>query len=579
MSMLRVVPALASVMMLTGCASMTRAILIPKYNIEVPAQDLQLRPRPAAQVSAATTPTGNIIEPGAAADSALDAGPVADVEPVAVALEDAPDRTDLRGAGDGSMKVERVVISAAKPVPRRVPNFSPEQVAAMVCVTQRFGFGNEAARRAHQATLDAVKARADLDARRITQKQADAIELKRQDAVRVAMNPIPLFNMIGSTGEKKSDLPAPRYRSVVIEDTDLFTFKENGAPVMAVSGRVRNTGPTEVDIPPITLRAIDDWDFALAGQSSLLPFQTLAPGEARDFEVRFLNPPEYTGEVYVHFAPPFLYRGSRDCDFFDPSRYDPSQPLETLPPLDDASKGPGLSIGSIRRYIADAGPRAGATTPDYTASELSLLTRYYRRESERAWRCRPGGNVSERSGGRPGGLNCASAEQRLGWRDMFEMAEALDETWSAMRALEEAKAAEAAGRGSPALLTAAQSAHARAIALVHAIGDAALARSGESLADIVIDLGGATLGYDGKTVYLDVAGRVRNTGQTAHAVQALMIAAVDRFGLPLTSAATPFERMLEPAGSIDFRERVPLNRPPPRQFDWQVVVGAMSAAD
>jgi len=255
---------------------------------------------------------------------------VSDASPVTSApAPGAPSpRTDIRGAGDGSMMIETVTVTGAgKDIPHRAPNFSPEQAAAMMCAAQKMGFGGESARRMHEATVKAKQARADLDAGKITLKQADEIELKRQDAVLNYMLPVPILNLIVGPAEKKQDLPKPVYRSVVLDNTDLFTFKENGKEVTAVSGVARNTGTERIELPPLTLRAIDEWGFSIAGQSSLFPFEALEPGEAKAWEVRLLNPPEYTREVYVHFAPPFMYRSPRDCDFFDPATFDASAPL------------------------------------------------------------------------------------------------------------------------------------------------------------------------------------------------------------------------------------------------------------
>ncbi len=385
------------------------------------------------------------------------------------------------------------------------------------------------------------------------------------------MSPIPLLNLFGDSGEKKSGLPAPRYGDVVIEDTDLYTFEENGAPVMAVSGVVRNAGKETVELPPVTLRALDAWAFALAGQTSLLPFETLGPGEAKPFEVRFLNPPAYTAEVYVHFAPPFNFRAPRDCDFFDPATFDPDKPLGDISQPEDSLTAPKLTIGGIRSFIADSGPHAGATTTDYTAAELNVLTQFYRRESAEVWRCH---SREERGAER----RCASADQKLGWRDMFMMADALDEAWGALRAADQAKAAVSAG-GAPETVDKAEAARTAAMVRVREMGDAALARAGGSADGVTVENSTSAIGYDGKTVYVDVAGRLHNMGTSPAQITALMIAAVDRFGLPLLSLAIPFEQTLAPGANANFSQHVPISRPPPRQLDWSVRIGAMERPD
>ena len=543
---------------LSGCVSIGRAILIPKFKIEVAGQQLKDIP--------ASSPASPFASAAPAATEA--APPTLAAHGAASTLVSAPPRTDVRGFGDHSMKVDRVVITGDRPIAHRAPNYSPEQVAAMVCTSARFGFGAEAAKHAHEATLAARDSRSDLAAKRLTQKQADDIELKRQAAVRAFMVPIPLLNLLGVSAEKKDNLPPPRYLGAVIEETSLFTFKEYGKPVMAVSGVVRNTGKVRLELPPLTLRSLDDWGFVLAGQSSLLPFETLEPGEAKTFELRFLNPPDYTAEVYVHFAPPFIYRAPRDCDFFDPATFNPEKPLGDVSQPVDSLTAPKLDIGSIRRFIADSGPHAGATSPDYTAAELNVLTQHYRRESAQVWRC---GHPAD-AGGRP--LRCSGVDQRLGWRDMFAMAEAIDEAWGALRAAEEARANLASGGGQPEA-EAAEAARVASVARFRALGEAALARAGGSIPGVTVELSSSAIGYDGKALYVDVVGRMHNTGTAPAQIDALMIAAVDRFGLPLLSLATPDPVALAPGADLAFSQHIAINRAPPRQLDWSVRVGAM----
>ena len=102
----------------------------------------------------------------------------------------------------------------------------------------------EAARRAELEQVKAEQARKDFPDGRITSKQADEIELKRQEAVINYTIPVPLLNMLIDPGEKKDGMPTPLYQGVRLDDTDLFTFKENGREVIAVSGVARNTSAT-----------------------------------------------------------------------------------------------------------------------------------------------------------------------------------------------------------------------------------------------------------------------------------------------------------------------------------------------
>jgi hypothetical protein len=476
----------------------------------------------------------------------------------------APERTEIKGAGDGSMKLDRVVVTA-NDVPHRAPDFSSEQAAAMLCAATKAGFGGNSARRMHEATVKAEQARRDYDARKISLKEMNRLELKRQDAVRGYMMPVPLLGMLISGAEKKSEMPPPVFRSVAIEETDLFTFQENGKEVIAVSGVARNRGSQRVEMPPLTLRAIDQWDFSVAGQSSLLPLESLGPGEARPFEIRFLNPPANTAEVYVHFAPPFMYRARRDCDFFDPKSFDPeamvAETEESVP---------------VRR---------GAETP-YSASELNLLTLFYRRESEAAWRCQ---NLAD---------SCGAGAQRLHWRDMYVMAEAIDEAWIALRAAEEAQRRLAEGKGTRAEAEAADLARQKAIGRFTDLGETALTRAGASAKGVDVAVTASTYGRDEEGLFIEVAGTVRNSSERPRKVDSLMVAFVDRRELPLSSIAIDAGLMLAPGETKEFshllraaagrtgdqivigvgpaQPSVALARIPPRNIPWEVRVGAMS---
>jgi hypothetical protein len=494
--------------------------------------------------------------------------PATPIEARAVAAP-APARTEVKGAGDGSMKVDRVVITG-KTIPHRAPNYSPEQTASFVCLASRQnGFNADRARKAHEATVYAKEMREKLKAGTATGKQADDAELKRQDAVRAYAMPVPLLGMLVDGSQKKSDLPEPTYQGVVIEYPDLFTFKENGKPVMAVSGTIRNTGTARVELPPLTLEALDEWEFVVAGQSSLLPFEAIEPGEARQFEMRFLNPPEYTAEIYVHFAPPFAYRNRRDCDFFDPSTFNADVKADAL----------------VQQGQTVAPPPApdDATRP-YSAAELNYLTQYYRRESATAWRCRE----AEKK-------RCLWTTHALRWRDMFAMSEAIDEAWIALRAADETRQRLAKGAATQAEVTAAEAARDKAQAAVREMGDKALARAGGSAPDVKVELTGSTVGRDERGTFVGFSGVARNTGTQPRTVDALMVAFVDRLELPLSSVAVDYPVTLQPGESATFTQRIPtrmnggLNsidielgdgaaivaRAPPKEIGWSVRVGAM----
>ncbi len=506
------------------------------------------RPEPFVRsVSAAPLrPVGAPASPAAPEPASLPEAAPAAPEPSPLTAEAGPARTNIEGAGDGSMKIDRVVVTPHK-LARRAPDYSPEQTASMVCLAQRMDFAVGAARRAHEATLAAAAVNARQDQGLATQKESSDAELKRQDAVRGFIMPVPVVGLFFDGARKKSDLPKPVHGDVVIENADLFIFTEHGKEVMAVSGVARNTGASRAELPPMTLVSLDAWEFQLAGQTSLLPFEALEPGEARAFEIRFHNPPSTTAEVYIHFAPPFAYRSRRDCDFFDPAVFDAAGALDAQ--------------------------TAAAPGPVHTSAELNILTQFYRREAAEAWRCR---EWTEKG--------CGWARNALRWRDMFEMSEAIDAAWIAQRA---------AATGD----SAAESARAQAFAAFAALGDAALSRAGATVPGIAVSLTRSVHGRDRDGLYLDIAGNLTNTSDEPRAIDALMLAFMDRLDLPLSSMAIGFARTLQPGETAAFVERFPvaqgydpersltirrdpphgaLARVPPPSIPWEIRVGAMA---
>jgi hypothetical protein len=354
----------------------------------------------------------------------------------------------------------------------------------------------------------------------------------------------------------------------VLENVDLFTFTENGQEVMAVSGVIHNTGATPVEVSPLTLQALDRWEFILAGQTSLLPFETVAPGESKPFEVRFLNPPETTAEVYAHFAPPFEYRARRDCDGFDPA-------------IPDAA--------ALQRL----GPEA-ANAPIHTAAELNQLTRVYRDEAQAAWNCadgildehkgglqfdtlgsgerREGFTISLSFGKANPEATCAPAKKRLRWREAFELAEATDEF--TCRRL-------AAGLATPAENGVAQSAQHATYAVFRDLGRKALARIGGSAPGVDVEIKRARFGHIKlEGFHVEFAGTLRNTRSEPREITALMLALVDRLEQPMISITLDEPVTLAPGESKDFTHQINLREPVRRKSAeatpiWQIRVGAI----
>lgn len=571
--------ACALMLSLAGCQSMAVAALKrldeKPYSLPVAARELQEIPGP--REAALAAPASETFAAAAAEPQQTAATPT----PASV-----PARTDIRGAGDGSMKLDRVVITGSdKKIPHKVPDFSREQIASMVCRTT--GRPDKAVE-AYKATVFAHETRLAFEAGQRTTKQTDDAEKKRQETVRELLPSGMLVSMFGAR-QKKGDLPRPMSRGLAIENADLFTFTENGVEVMAVSGVVRNTGTARTELPPLTLEALDRWEFILAGQTSLLPFEALEPGETRTFEMRFLNPPDTTAEVYVHFAPPFEYRARRDCDFFDPLTLDLTQFSNESP--------------AVAQVLAKA--TTGAS-PIHTAAELNILTRAYREQAAAAWNCRDGKDseppkgglqfAKEGAGERAEGFSisismgkpnmeaaCAPAAKRLRWRDAFALAEATDEAWGAQRASEEARRRLAAGQATQADVDAADVAQQRAYALFRELGAKALARIGGSAPDVDIEIASSSFGYAGFDKggrYVEFSGKLRNMGTSPRRIDALMLALVDRLEQPMTSVTLDYTAELAPGESKDFSQRLSMYEPVRRESAdtppvWQIRVGAM----
>ncbi|MFT3722145.1 MAG: hypothetical protein QM773_01060 [Hyphomonadaceae bacterium] len=510
----------------------------------------------------------------------------------------ASERTDLRGRGDGLMVDDRVVVTGYKEGAHRAPDYSREQVAAMVCARRSEGNAGrlKSAQQAYAATVAAYDVRAAYLAGKRTGKEVDAAERKRQDAVK-SMNSSLFAGMFGERS-KKADLPKPERDGIVLENPDLYTFTENGRAVMAVYGEVRNTTLTRIELPPVTLVAIDGWDFILAAQTLLLPFDALEPGETRSFDIRFLNPPDTTYEVYVHFAPPFEYRLRRECD-----------PADTAP--DKAAIAP--------RSAADA---ARVTSALHTASELNLLTDVYRKEAEAAWGLRacgnpgedpaddpnkprnafqivPGGGGERRSFGISLNLDkfnreglCAAWSRRPPWRESFALGEASDEAWGALLAKEEATRRLKSGQGAQSEVDEADSAFTRAYATFRTLGAKALARAGKGIPDVEVAVSASTFGYDqlskafdGADIssvgfFVDIEGTVQNTAGTARTVGALVLALVDRLEQPLLTFRLEEGFELAPGESRKFQQRVYFSDPVRRRDSkdappWEIRVGVV----
>jgi len=226
-------------------------------------------------------------------------------------------------------------------------------------------------------------------------------------------------------------------------------------------------------------------------------------------------------------------------------------------------------------------PAEGAAANTYSGTELNSLTRYFRREAAWAWDCRE----SARS-------ECAGADQRLQWRDMFAIAEAADEAWDAVQAFKAVERAQSEKSLTSPAVADADRVRRDAIRTLSALGEVALRRAGSSVPDVVVEVTASRMKLDQAGLYLEVAGRMNNGASEARRVDALLIALVDRFGLPLSSVTLDTNALLPAGGGKAFLQRIPvlrggsrpalstktagvIGRAPPEDIPWQIRVGAM----
>jgi hypothetical protein len=570
----------AAVLPLSACFSFDAK----PFELDIPAAQLRIGAQMTSGLGLVAPETPPSLE--AADQSVAQAQPETQLIPdqlvSAAGAERPPGEWNADIGDDAFADVDRVVVSGGREASRRVPDYSPDETASLICLMQKIGFDDGNARKAHAATLVARDMRVAMTAGRATKAEIETAERRREDAVQSALSPLPIVDIFFSPIVRKRDLPQPSYKGVNLESITSVSIFENGREVTVVSGVARNTGKSRMEMPPLTLEALDRWDFVLSGQSSLLPFQYLAPGEARSFDIRLLNPPRNTIDVYVHFAPPFRYRWPRDCAFFDSARSTSDGLLGELPASQSRSVWEIIDDQLDAYTLAKTPDLAeGAAANTYSATELNSLTRYFRREAAWAWDCRESTKPE-----------CAGADQRLQWRDMFAIAEAADEAWDAVQAFKAVEKAQSETSLTAPAVADADRVRRDAIRSLSGLGEVALRRAGSSVPDIVVEVTASRMKLDQAGLYLEVAGRMNNGASEARRVDALLIALVDRFGLPLSSVTVDATTLLPAGGGEEFLQRIPvrrggsqpalstktagvIGRAPPEDIPWQIRVGAM----
>jgi len=571
----------AAVLPLSACFSFDAK----PFTLDIPAGQLRMSGEMTSGLSlvAPETPVPPETADHGVAPAQPEEPPMPDQLVSAVSAEGPPGGGHAHIGDHAFAEVDRVVVTGRREASRRVPDYSSDETASLICLMQKIGFDDGNARKAHAATLVARDMRVAMMAGRATPAEIETAERRREDAVQSALSPLPIVDIFFSPIVRKRDLPQPSYKGVALENITFVSVFENEREVMVVSGAARNTGKNRMEMPPLTLEALDRWDFVLSGQSSLLPFQYLEPGEARSFDIRLLNPPRNTSDVYVHFAPPFRYRWPRDCAFFDLARSTSDGLLGELPAAQSKSVWEIIDDQLDAYTLAKAPELAeGAAANTYSATELNSLTRYFRREAAWAWDCRESAKSE-----------CAGADQRLQWRDMFAIAEAADEAWDAVQAFNAIERAQSEKALSSQAVADADKVRRHAIRALSALGEVALRRAGSSVPDVVVEVTASRMKLDSAGLYLEVAGRISNGASEARRVDALMIALVDRFGLPLSSVTVDAKTLLPAGAGQEFLQIIPvlrggsrpalstktagvIGRAPPEDIPWQIRVGAMS---
>jgi hypothetical protein len=175
---------------------------------------------------------------------------------------------------------------------------------------------------------------------------------------------------------------------------------------------------------------------------------------------------------------------------------------------------------------------------------------------------------------------------------MFAIAEAADEAWDAVQAFKAIERAQSEKALTSPAVADADTVRRDAIRTLSALGEVALRRAGSSVPDVVVEVTASRMKLDTAGLYLEVAGRMNNGASEARRVDALLIALVDRFGLPLSSVKLETNALLAAGGSEAFLQRIPvlrggsrpalstktagvIGRAPPEDIPWQIRVGAM----
>lgn len=437
--------------------------------------------------------------------------------PMAAAQDDAP--ASVQGL---------IVVGGEAAVPRigeGAPNYSPEQIAGVICKALDDGLSNAALyalERAHEASVRARETRREFLKGRASESQLRSTELQRQRA------------MDAMQRQPASQLPPAAQNSLVLEQIRQSRVVENGRPVVMVSGVVRNTGGERAYVPPVSVFALDAQDFALASQTNAIDPEILEAGQASPFSLRFRNPPTYTARVHAAFAPPFQLRAFRGCSFFDPRLFDAAK-------LD------------VQKLSSTAGPkleRPGANgAPAYMAAELAALGRITYADAIDAYLS----TQARREAGKAEQDGCSPMQD---WRKLMDLVERIEEAWIATNAAEEVRRDAERGVFLPQEVDEAEDARAKAIHAFHRARPdsrpAAGVSGGLELVRSEVKARGAGAG----TVV--IGGAIRNLGDRAAANPPVLLTVKDEFGYVVTERLLPTPMTVAPRTMRNFSFEIDL---------------------
>lgn len=217
---------------------------------------------------------------------------------------------ETRGAA-----INDVEYAALRDVGVRVPHYSPEQTASMLCRATKSGGDEGRAMRVHDATMAFEQVKRDARAGRATLADLKAAELTRQEA---------LWLPPGQAYQYGADVVPPLRPTFELRDVQYSFTRQRGEEVAVMSGAVFNASRSDAVLPGLNVYAVDRFGMVLTSQS----FRLAGPDEAlrlrpraeTRFEIVFANRPQYAVKLIAVVGQAIPQRDPRDCDIVTPFR-------------------------------------------------------------------------------------------------------------------------------------------------------------------------------------------------------------------------------------------------------------------